>query len=114
MDLRKYMTDLGGPHTIHRGWLYWAHPNQLPLRYQDHEVGTIRTPGPLAETFEYYCDAFDIMDPVQRTNYQWVIDRILSGWYNLKHHRHLDGVNSTKIWLEWIQRYRIPAGGKDG
>lgn len=114
MNLQKYFNEHGGPSTPHRGYLYWNNPGQLPIRYQANEVARLQNLGPTTEVFEYYCAAFDILDPQDRASYQVVVDRILSGWYHCKNRTQLTGEHSTKIWLEWVQRYRVPAGGRDG
>lgn len=114
MNLQKYVNDLGGPNTSHKGWLYWSNPSQLPVRYQDREAGQLQFLGHTNEVFEYYCNLFDIMDPVQRTQYQLVVDRILSGWYKCCNRMTMSSDTSPRIWLEWIQRYRVPAGGRNG
>lgn len=114
MNLQKYMFDTGGPDSPHRGFLFWNRPDQYPIRYQAHEVNSLHNLGKTDDVFEYYCMPFDIMNPVDRQNFQVVVDRILAGWYKCKARVQLSGEHSSKIWLEWTQHYRVPAGGRNG
>jgi hypothetical protein len=99
---------------IHGGRLAWpGDMSGYPMRLQDgqnapllkqHETEELDH----AEDFKFRM--FDLSKEEDRREYQFVMDRIVSGWFRCLKREHIYNkeTEAMKVFVEWTQVYAVP------
>jgi len=53
----------------------------------------------------FYSKVFDLQDEEDKRYYDWVMDRIVNGWFIKLQSNVIQNDQGIKVYLEWTQRY---------
>ena len=98
-QLYKYV---GEQSNRHPGELTWPSYRGFPVlggfNYNDEGLY-------LTSVGYFHAYTFDLDKPEDREYYQWVMDRIVNGWFLKVRDELIRENGKIKIYLEWVQRY---------
>ena len=114
-SMLKFFDEQGGPDSDHGGKLHWpgtqdGYPfrgDQVPHLKAD-EINNISL------ALDYKSEMFELWDPIAKTRFDEVMERIVNGWY-MQHKRRdieVEGQLLPAVWLEWVQVYGETPSGK--
>jgi hypothetical protein len=98
----------------HQGKLLWPGDMEgIPLRLKKDQPAPMlkqQETEELEHTQDFHFQMFDLADDKQREQYQYVMDRIVAGWFRcLTRQHHYDSTSNTmRVYLEWTQVYAVP------
>jgi hypothetical protein len=106
MSVMKYVDEQG---PSHGGPLLWPGYHGIPVRSSGMPA---LTEDEIDRQMEFHHDfhsrEFDLSDPVQKAEYDDIMDRIVNGWYTLYYREppvREPQTGKRLVYMEWFQRY---------
>lgn len=87
----------------HPGKLIWPGVDGIPLLEPQDKLPELIDSSNIFMAHYAHVRTFDLSDSNDVAYYQWVLDRIVGGWFIPLEKRIID--DGKKVYLEWVQRY---------